>query len=200
MSSTASWLLCKQARQEWNSLTGEEKKTFSSATAALHDRLDANNCVLAAQDFRHTIQRPTESVAEYIRRIETTYRTAYGRDRMSAETRDTLLYSQLQEGLRYDLMQAPAVLGAQGYLQLCIAARNEEQRLIELAKCRQYTERQPGASLPSTVASLAPQNTVSPSLLTQSQGPKSGPLSACAKSFTQFGAVNVCCYNCGALC
>ena len=106
--------LRKRALQEWNVLTGEEKKTISSATAALHDRLDTNNRVLAAQDFRHTIQRPTESVAEYIRRIEQTYRTAYGRDRMSSETRDTLLYSQLQEGLRYDLMQAPAVSGSAG--------------------------------------------------------------------------------------
>ena len=194
--------LRKRALQEWNVLTGEEKKTILSATAALHDRLDTNNRVLAAQDFRHTIQRPTESVAEYIRRIEQTYRTAYGRDRMSSETRDTLLYSQLQEGLRYDLMQAPAVSGAQGYQQLCIAARNEERRLIELAKRRQYIERQPGASLPSTVASLAPQNTVSPSLLTQNQRPRSGPLSACAKSFTpnpQLGVLNVRCYNCNKL-
>ena len=117
--------LRKRALQEWNLLTNEERKTFSSATTALHNRLDPNNRVLAAQDFRHALQRDTETVAEYIRRLEQTYRTAYGRDGMSSETRDTLLYSQLQEGLKYDLMRAPTVSGAQGYQQLCIAARNE---------------------------------------------------------------------------
>ena len=50
---------------------------------------------------------------------------------MSIETRETLLHSQLQEGLEYELMKAPAVSGAQGYKQLCLAARNEEKRLAE---------------------------------------------------------------------
>jgi len=40
---------------------------------------------------------------------------AYGQDQMSLETRETLLHSQFQEGLRYSLMKAPAVSGAQTY-------------------------------------------------------------------------------------
>ena len=54
---------------------------------------------------------------------------------MSTETRDTLLYSQLQEGLRYDLMRGS---GAQTYKELCLAAKNEEKRLAELRKRQQY--------------------------------------------------------------
>jgi len=49
-----------------------------------------------------------------------------------------LLYSQLQEGLQYTLMKAPSVSGAQDYQQLCMAARNEEHCLNDLAKRQQY--------------------------------------------------------------
>ena len=58
---------------------------------------------------------------------------------MSSETRDTLLHGQLQEGLLYELMSAPAVSGAQRYRELCLAARNEEKRLQEL-KRRQFSK------------------------------------------------------------
>ena len=51
---------------------------------------------------------------------------------MATDTRDTLLHGQLQERLRFELMRAPAVSGAQNYKELCIAARNEEKRLAEL--------------------------------------------------------------------
>ena len=57
---------------------------------------------------------------------------------MSVETRDTFLHSQLQEGLKYDIMRAPAVSGAQGYKELCLAAKNEEKRQAELRKRQKY--------------------------------------------------------------
>lgn len=47
--------------------------------------------------------------------------------RFSQETREALLYGQLQEGLRPDLMQNPPVSGALTYQELCMVARNEEQ-------------------------------------------------------------------------
>ncbi len=93
---------------------------------------------MAAQDFRHLRQGESEPTADYIRRLERTYRVAYGRDSMSAETREALLHSQLQEGLRYELMEASAVSGAQTYRELCMASKNEEKRLIELRKWRNY--------------------------------------------------------------
>ena len=190
--------LRKRALQEWNLLTDEERKTFSSATTALHNRLDPNNRVLAAQDFRHALQRDTETVAEYIRRLEQTYRTAYGRDGMSSQTRDTLLYSQLQEGLTYDLMRALAVSGAQGYQQLCIAARNEERRLIELEKRRRYTGPQPVVMSASMQPSTSTQLTSAP--LQSSAQTVNSPLNVRAKSFTPKGQPGggrgVRCYNC----
>ena len=57
---------------------------------------------------------------------------------MSSETRDTLLHGQLQDGLKHELMRAPAVSGGQSYPELCLAARNEEKRLAELKKRQQY--------------------------------------------------------------
>ena len=41
---------------------------------------------------------------------------------MSAETRETLLYGQLQEGLTYTLVKSTAVSGARSYSELCLAA------------------------------------------------------------------------------
>ena len=57
---------------------------------------------------------------------------------MLSETRDALLYGQLQEGLRDNLMEGLAVSGAVDYRALCIAAKNEERRLQELRKCKHY--------------------------------------------------------------
>ena len=57
---------------------------------------------------------------------------------MSDETCGTLFHSQLQEGLRYEIMEALAVSGSHTYKELCLASRNEENHLAELAKRRQY--------------------------------------------------------------
>ena len=72
-------------------------------------------------------------------RLERTFQIAFGRDHMSLDTRDVLLYGKLQDGLRIDLVsKAPAISGAQNYRELCIAAKNEERRLAELKKRKQY--------------------------------------------------------------
>ena len=57
---------------------------------------------------------------------------------MSKETRATLLYCQLQEGLRYSQMKTPAVSGARDYTELSLAAKNEEKQQAELTRCQQY--------------------------------------------------------------
>ena len=54
---------------------------------------------------------------------------------MTEETRKTLLHGQLQEGLKYVLMKAPAVSGARDYRT---TAKNEERHLSELNKRQQY--------------------------------------------------------------
>ena len=126
-----------RALQEWGLLSAHERESLEEATTILHNRLDPCSRALAAQDFRHASQREEESIADFIRRLEQLFKLAYGRDGMSEETRGTLLHGQLQEGLRYEIMRAPAVSGSHGYKELCLASRNEEKRLVEL-KRRQY--------------------------------------------------------------
>jgi len=81
------------ALQKWNLLRVGDKQSFKAATQALQNRLDPGCRALAAQDFCHTIQRGSESVSDFIRRLERTFQVAYGRDPMSTETHDTLLHS-----------------------------------------------------------------------------------------------------------
>jgi len=57
---------------------------------------------------------------------------------MSAEIRDALLFGQLQEGLKYGLMESPAVSGATSHQSLCISAKSEEHRQAALKKRKQY--------------------------------------------------------------
>ena len=102
--------LRKCALLEWNLLNERERSDLGLAVAALRERLDPGSRTTAVQD--------SEPVGDFI------LRSAYGRDAMSRETRSALLYAQLQEGLMYELMKAPAVSGAQKYDELCVAARN----------------------------------------------------------------------------
>ena len=101
-----------RALQEFSLLDPAEKDTYTHAMSALRARLDPGSKALAAQEFRHTTQRESESVADFTRRLERTFKIAYGRDALSADTRDTLLHGQLQDGHKYELMKAPAVSGA----------------------------------------------------------------------------------------
>ena len=127
-----------RALQEWSLLEEASRETYQTAVESLRLRIDPSSRTLAAQDFRHITQGEREAVADFIRRLERTFRVAYGHDQMSAETRSTLLHGQLQEGLQQEVMHAPAVSGAQTYQELCLASRNEEKRLAELRKRQQY--------------------------------------------------------------
>ena len=129
-----------KAQREWDLMAENSKASFGAAVKALRARLDSGSRAVAAQDFRHLSQKMTESVADFICRLEKTFRRAYGHEQMSEETRSTLLYGQLNEGLKYSLIKAPAVSGASEYQQLCVAARNEERRQSELVKRQQYQQ------------------------------------------------------------
>ena len=104
----------------------------------MKSRLQIGSKALTAQDFKHVTQGSQESVADYILRLEKTFRRAYGSDPLGEETRNALLYAQLQEGLKYALMKAPAVSGAREYKELWVIAKNEERRLAELSKRQQF--------------------------------------------------------------
>jgi hypothetical protein len=127
-----------RALVEWNLLSPEETVTYEEAVLALRARLEPGGKAMAGQDFRHCRQRPGELVADFIRRVERTFQVAYGRDTMSRETKDALQHGQLQEGLLQEILQGPAVSGAQTYKELCAAAKIEEKRLEELRKRQRY--------------------------------------------------------------
>ena len=59
---------------------------------------------------------------------------------MSQETGNVLLHGQLQDGLRYEIMKAPAVSGVQSYNELCLALQNEKKQLLEQKKRLQYPQ------------------------------------------------------------
>ena len=90
------------------------------------------------QHFRHLVQSENESVADFIHRLERSFRKAYGNDKMLSETRNALLFAQMQEGLKYGLMVGPAVSGAVRYQSLCVAAKSEERRQGALSRRQQY--------------------------------------------------------------
>ena len=123
-----------RALHEWGLLSADEKKSYTRVVEALKSRLDPGGRTLAAQEFRHTTQGEAERVADFIRRLERTFNVAYGWEGMFTEIRDALLHGQLQDALKHELMQAPAVSGSQTYKELCLTARNEKKRLAELKK------------------------------------------------------------------
>ena len=130
--------LRNRALQEWNLLSQGDCNTLKAAVKTLRAKLDAGNQTLSALDFHHAMQKDSEAVADYIRHLERTFQIGFGWDKMSIETRNALLYGQLQSGLAFELSKAPVVSGARNYEELCIAAKNEERRLAELEKRQQY--------------------------------------------------------------
>ena len=90
---------------------------YEGAVIALQERLDPGGELLAV---RHAAQKDGEPVADFLRRLFP--------DGLGEETRNTLLYSQMQEGLRLELMRAAA---AGSYQALCLASKNEKRRLAE---------------------------------------------------------------------
>ena len=76
--------LRKKALQEWNLLSGTQKSSFTVGTEEMQDRLDPGSKGMAAQDFRHTVQSPKESVSDFIRRLEQVFCRAYGKEQMSS--------------------------------------------------------------------------------------------------------------------
>ena len=88
----AGYLRGKAAR-EYSLLSAEEKQSFTTAVQTLRARLDPGSCTLAAQEFRNALQREKESVSDYITRLERSFQIAYGRERLTLETRDAFLLS-----------------------------------------------------------------------------------------------------------
>ena len=87
------------APQEWYLLEEMNKCDYDSAIKALREKLNDEIKVMAAQDFHHLVQSENESVADFIHRLERSFRRAYENDKILSETRDALLFAQMHEGL-----------------------------------------------------------------------------------------------------
>ena len=68
------------ALQEWKLLNPTDKTTHHSTIKALRERLDPRNQNLTLLDFRHTSQRSSETVSDFLRRLKQLYQTAFGRE------------------------------------------------------------------------------------------------------------------------
>ena len=86
------------------------------------------------------MQRDGEALSDFICRLEKAYSITYGTDKMCKETKNVMLYGQLQEGLRLSIVRNPSVSGALLYKELCMAVKHEEKRLAEVKK-RQDNEK-----------------------------------------------------------
>jgi len=82
-----------------------------------------------------------ESVADYVCQLEKAFRVAFGNEKLGKETRETMLYGQLQGGLRLGILRNPSVSGAMSYKELCMVAKNEEQCQTELKKRQDYSSK-----------------------------------------------------------
>ena len=86
------------------------------------------------------MQKDTDTVADFICRLERTFCIVFGSDELSKETKDAVLYGQLQEGLQLSIIRSPSVSGTltyKTYKELCMAAKHEEKRLVEVRKCQE---------------------------------------------------------------
>ena len=93
-------------------LLPEEKANYQVAIKAVKERFDPGNQTLAALDFRHLSQKLNETASDFIGQLEKVFQIGFGQENLSKETREMLLYGQLQEGLTNTLMESPAVSGA----------------------------------------------------------------------------------------
>ena len=75
--------LKRRALQAYNLLQSTEKESYKGAVGVLRRRLEPSSKAVAAQDFRHGMQKDSKSVSDFIRCMERTFRIAYGRDSMS---------------------------------------------------------------------------------------------------------------------
>ena len=119
-----------RASQEWNLIVAGDKSTYANALEALRARLDPVNRVV--------LEMKMEGVEDFVRRLERLFQVAYGRDGLNTDARETLLYGQLHDGLKYELIKSSTVSGAQNYKQLCLCAKAEGKRLAGLKKRQLY--------------------------------------------------------------
>ena len=114
-----------RALQEWNLLDSSDKASLASVVKSLKAPLDPGNKLVVAQDFCHLLQAEGEPVSKFISHLESLFKVAYGKDNMGSDICEVLLYGQLQEGLRYEIIKSPAVSGARNSALLLTMKRKD---------------------------------------------------------------------------
>ena len=64
----------------WNLMSQTEFDTYKSAISGLRVQLDPSSKTLSTIDFRHITQKESESISDFIRRLEHTFQLAFGHD------------------------------------------------------------------------------------------------------------------------
>ena len=101
------------------------------------------------------------------------------------------MFTQMQEGLRQELMRSPSVSGALSYAELCMAAKNEEKHTSELRKRQQYKQQRKHAN-PSSQTSAEPKRGFTPKQTDSKVGGNHRPTQ-------RVNLATVKCYKCGRL-
>ena len=68
--------LKKRALMEWNSIEEADRNNYTTACKSMQTRMDPGCKAIAAQDFRHTVQKDTEPVMDFILRLERIFQRA----------------------------------------------------------------------------------------------------------------------------
>ena len=124
-----------QALQEWDLLEDHDKTSWEEALKMLYSRLNPGHKVLSAQNFRHTTQRKTESVTDFIRSLKWTFQIAYGQDGLTQEMRKPFCMARYRMVFVLTLCRIPLCPDrALTYRELRMAARNKEKRQVEMKK------------------------------------------------------------------
>lgn len=74
------------------------------------------------------MQGDSKTVADYVCRLEKAFHVAFGSDGLGRETKEAMLYGQLQEGLRLGILKSLSVSVVLNYKGLCMAAKHEERQ------------------------------------------------------------------------
>ena len=73
-----------------------------------------------------TMQGDSDTVADFVCHLEKAFRVAFESDGLSWETKEVMLYGQLQEGLCLGILRSLSVSGALHYKGPCMAAKYKE--------------------------------------------------------------------------
>jgi hypothetical protein len=73
-------------------LEEDQARAYDNTVLTLQERLDPGSKVLGEQDFQHAFQRDNEPIADFVRKLQRTFNITYGRDRMSKETKEAILF------------------------------------------------------------------------------------------------------------